>query len=1520
MAKLTKITSRMLAISIDMLLIFLICFAFLIRTTPVQTFLAQKATSFLSEELRAKISVEELAIVFVDRVALLGVEIQDQNADTLASLGTLYVNLRGFDLFQGIWEIESLILEEGHVHLNREPQNGIFNYQFLIDYFTPEEPTTEPQKLELAVDKIELNNIHFKYDDLRKERTDFGIDWNHLNMSNVQLKVRSFSAENNVFQGKIKHLSTQDHSGFDLHNLVGDFTLSSKGLNVQNLQVSTPQTDLDLPKFALEMNQLSDFNTFEDSVRFNCKMNASTVSMLDISYFAPALEGMNQLVDIKTKLTGKTKSLYFTELKLSTGEKTTIEGDIFVPDFANIENEIFEENIKYAYIYVPDIEAIRLPKNSKTAQLDLGKEMKNLKFFELDKVHMHGGINSFDFEGKTIETELGVVEVNNKVFFTKKSDSLYHFQSGKYNQKDIKIQEFALGEMLEDSVLGDITAELSIKGRTDFSSIILDSVYGDIYSFTLDQYTYQNISIQNASLENSIIEAQLAINDENVQLTYDGSIGFEEELNAKVEVDITALDLNKIGYYSRDSSNLTTKFRAELSGQTLNSLRGKAQFEALTFVQNQDTIDLPSLNTQISRSPTLDNLALQSDWIDISIEGKIDLNKMMVSIQNNVNTVLPSLIGAVNPNQPKTPAKGYIKFNVLAKNVHPITELFLPELKIDSGTTVSGYYDGNNNAWSTNVSSPQITWSEMSAQGLAMNQQFDGVNANLKLTSDRFQLNDSVSVQQFNLYSSGTNNRIRTDVKWNEALANESYLNWDTYFPTGDEVDFFVHPSFVTIKNKRWDILRESEIDWSEGKLVVKDFRFERDDQYISVNGIVAKNQLDKIKIKVSHIQLADFSDVLPNPMALEGELNAYALITDPFENIQYSGDASIQQFVINDERVGDVFVQSNWNRKSKKIQLNGDLNYLDQETFSFAGYYLPFEDKNSLNVDFKFDNTNIAFTNAFLDPQVVSGIEGRLNGKLSVKGTPSAPRLKGEIKMTDAEANIGILGTTFKTTGTIEINEEEFFMNNLPLSDNEGNTGSMNGSILHKNFTDWNFDVGINLEDDYYRRDPNIGWKKARLNKFLVMNTEYVDGSTLYYGKAYLTGTANISGQADNLDITTDLKTEKGTNIYFPMYGSSDIEGEDDFIEFLNKDTTLQIEEQKIDFTGVSLDLNFDITTDAKIKLIFDENVGDAITTDGSGMITMRVNNLGDLTLNGTYIVNEGVYNFALGPVKENFYLEKGGSISWTGDPYNANLNLRSYLKVNADLAELSSDQLGQSSSSQEIFCYLNITQTLNKPAIGFDIKAPRASESGKALLNRVKSDPDELNRQFFSLLLSKRFSPLQGNNTAGGGAVLDLASNQINSVLSQLSNTYEMAVNMDANSLTGDRSFEFDVSREFLNNRLILKGSFGVANSSNQTAAEAQSNLIGDVNLEYLLNPAGTFRVNIFNESNQNNVLQDNNQGMFKQGVGVNYQEDFNGVSDFKMIQYFLDLFRKKEDKRYPTKRKSSMERVPALKPEED
>jgi hypothetical protein len=342
-----------------------------------------------------------------------------------------------------------------------------------------------------------------------------------------------------------------------------------------------------------------------------------------------------------------------------------------------------------------------------------------------------------------------------------------------------------------------------------------------------------------------------------------------------------------------------------------------------------------------------------------------------------------------------------------------------------------------------------------------------------------------------------------------------------------------------------------------------------------------------------------------------------------------------------------------------------------------------------------------------------------------------------------------------------------------------------------------------------------------------------------------------------------------------------------------------------------VKLDLNFDVTPETELNVVFNEQTQDKIVSFGSGKINMKIDDKdNDIKMTGKYnIEKSSKYNFAMGQIKKEFNIESGSFIEWTDNIEDATINITTYFKTKTDYGELAPELEETSLANQNVNCQLQLKGQLLKPEISFNLKADEnIPETGKALINRVLDDPTEVNRQFFSLLVFNRFQPLKGSISASGSAALDLAESQINDLLSKASEEFKMKMNLDKQDI------EFTTEKRFIEGRLIVTTSVGVETGSGQNQTTSSTNsknsFIGDVRIEYLINEKGTFRVNAFNESNRNTINQ--SAGLFSQGAGLNYQEEFDGWEDFQLIQSFLDIFRPKRNKKVKTKRKKKQIRV--------
>jgi len=1511
MVKLLKIIGRFVGITFEWVLISIILFSFLIRTSPVQTFIAQKATDYLAEKLEVEVSIDQIAVIFPNEIALHGVFMADENKDTLFACNSLYVDVSKYNFKTTTFKVGTVELDGGYTRLQFD-ENGRSNFSFIGEKFGKDTTQQNDVKFNIFADEVILTETTFLYDDDRKEPTSFGVDYFHIRGDHINAVIEDIEVSKYDYKAFIRSFSVVEKSGFNLYALKAHAKVSHHGISLTELSIKSPGTIIYAPRFNMVTKEFTDFKNFVEKVKFDAQLNKSKIALSEVAYFAPALEGMIDTIHLSTVVTKEIPKLRLSSFNLRYKNKTQIKATINLPDFRNLKSAFLQEKIKYAYIDLEELQSLKMPKTYKGDYIALDENTNRLAYFVAEGINLDGFSSQFVLAADRISTHLGSVRMNNGLMFTRnEDDGSFDFQQSTASNYDLKIEQFNLGQFIGNQQLGIVDGFLFVSGKA-FSSSNLEfsSIEGQIHRFDFMNYPYSNISISDARMMNNSFEGIIEVDDPNVCLHYNGIVDFKHELHFDftAEIDNAQLDKLHLSPTPNTETVLSSIINVDMVGTGINSFRGNADLSNVFLSEKEEekekVLRIPSVDFSISRSELEDVFSLNSDVVDAELRGKIDFNQLPDDFQYQVDKILPALT-TKEKEQHVEHNNDNFHFQLVVKNVDDVLDIFIPALKIAHQTEIVADYSEKKMDYSVELKSDLISYNDLLFKGVDLTQVMgeDSLHGFVRL--NQFEINDSTKFSNIFYTDRAMMNDISSQLEWGGDSLRLSQLIWNTEIHSWSSMDILIHPSVFSLKKYEWGLEEECDVAFRGDTISIDQFELLRGKQSISLSGKMSKSEEDKLVFDVKNIDLSEVSSLL-QIAELSGETNASGEISTPFDDLQFLGNASIQDLYVLEELVGDITVDSKWVKEKQSIELNGNLRYRETETLQFVGDYYTKRDKNNLDFFLNFDNTDIHFTNAFMNPQVVSNIKGHLKGKIKVTGSPNEPELNGVINLKKGSAKVEMLGTSFALDGSIEIDKSGFYINSVPLFDEEGNAGSVVGAVLHDNFTNFNFDLQIDVEDDAINRDPVKPWIPLKLEKFLVLNTKPALDA-VYYGKAYATGTVNLFGYTDNLEITVNLKTRKNTTISIPMYGVSEIE-EESFIVFVGNenDSISGKDESKIDFTGVDLDLNFEVTPDATVKIVFDENIEDEIIANGEGDINIRLNSLGDITMDGLYTVKSGVYDFTLGPIKKKFYIEEGGSIGWSGDPYNAILDLKTFYRVNANVATLTNNQLGQGSGSrQSVLCYLELSESLIKPKIDFDIQVPNADDISQSLITRIKSDPDELNRQFFSLLLWRRFQPLTGTSSTDGSAALELVANQINSLLSKMSNDYTLNVDLTKDQLTGDNSYEFGLKKGFLDDKLILSGSFGVENQ--KVDKDANKNyLIGDVRLEYVINEQGTFRVNVFNESNDRTVISTQKQGAFTQGVGLSYKESFNTIDDFKVIQRILNLFRNEDDKRFKKKRK--------------
>lgn len=1513
MAKLLKILGKIFLGLLEWVLIVIFLFALAIRSSSFQTYSAQKVTEFLSAELDAEIRIDKIDISFFDKVFIQGIFVEDHHKDTLASIGEIAININALELNKLVFTLDNVALKNARINLKKYKEEDHLNIQYLVDYFKPKEKDDKKVNFVIASNALQLENVDFSFIDENKDLNAYGMDFDHLHFKNTQLDIQDLVFTPKGLVATFNRLSTHEaYSNFKLTELSGKAKHSSEGIFFTDFKVLTDETELTAEVLDLKTYTYANYQNFVDSVDFNVDIKNSKVSLKDISIFAPQLKGMNDHVFLDVKASQRIKDLKLDDIYLKFGQSSYLAGDFVLPDFRVMDSLVFDELINDFYITLKDVESISLPESAGETRIVLPENVKRFDYVNGTNVAFVGGVNDFKIKAKNIRTALGTVEIEKDLNFVYKA-SAYHF--GEYSDSSyyLNLLDFKLGEFLGQESFGIAQGSFAIKGKASgFSSIEFTDVSGEIDRFDFNKYAYSKIKISKASLIGKEIYANLKMNDANLDLDFDGIIDFSDEEKMRFALNLNESHLERLNLSITDSTVFSTQMQVDVANYTKENIGGSIQFSNLHYGVNKDTLDLEKMDLKATRSSEGDLIVLNSPYFDAEFKGVINYTTLVSDVDKELRQLLPNLylkdsltVQTKNKQVTQKVKANNFTYNVVIKEAQDLLDVFIPELALESNTSVKGVFNAKDDDFELSIFSPSITYDNLNLKNLDLNQYIWKGNANVNATADMLSLNDTINCNDVLFTAFNYKESFDTQLSWNPGNSNPTSFSFYTHVNSPKDITFEIKTSYFTVRDHKWDIRKDALIAFRGDSIMVDDFRMTRMGQYLKLDGLLTNDVKDKLDIDIKDLDLADFSGLIGGDFQLNGKTNIDGKLATPFTDLFFSGNGNIDSLYINNEEVGNISLYADYSRTKQKIDVNGKIDYRGLETFDFDGIYDLAKEADNLDFDLKFDRADLGVTNAFLNPEVVSGIAGKINGEIKVSGEIDAPKLKGKVDLEEGNAKLQLLGANFKFKGEIEVDENGVYLNNMPITDEEGNVGSVVGQVFHDNFSNFNFDLSFDLEE--FRSNG----RRYPVDRFLVMNTRY-DPDEYYYGKAYVRGTANISGYADNMRIEVNAETQRGTWVDFPMYGASEIE-EVKFIEWLPKeiDSTAS-DEPKIDFTGVDMNLNIAVTPETRLKVIFNETIDDEILAFGSGDINIGLDNYNQLSMEGIFTVDRGSYNFAMGPYKQNFTLVKGGTVQWTGSPYDASIDLGTYYKTNANLDVLVSETLGNTGNrNDEVFCYLDLKGDLLKPDITFDIKAPQASELGRATLARVRSDQDELNKQFFSLLVLKQFRPLYGGGSgAGGGSLgLDLVSTQINSVINKFNTGANIGVALDRDEFTGENSVEVGFSKEFLNDKLIVSTSFGVENNT-RTDDESANNLIGDVKVEYIINEPRTLRVNVYNESNDYSVIQDNNQGQFTQGVGLHYQEDFQNLSDFKLFQYIGNLFRKEEDKK---KKNSNKKKIP-------
>ena len=327
-------------------------------------------------------------------------------------------------------------------------------------------------------------------------------------------------------------------------------------------------------------------------------------------------------------------------------------------------------------------------------------------------------------------------------------------------------------------------------------------------------------------------------------------------------------------------------------------------------------------------------------------------------------------------------------------------------------------------------------------------------------------------------------------------------------------------------------------------------------------------------------------------------------------------------------------------------------------------------------------------------------------------------------------------------------------------------------------------------------------------------------------------------------------------------------------------------------------MDFNFNITPDASCEIILNGQTGDIIRAYGNGRLNLKIDTQGDFAMTGRYEIERGDYNFTLqNVINKKFVIKPGSQITWSGDPYGAQLNvIAGYTQMVSLAGVLPASSTSNTGNEALLRRYpveviIGLSEGLMSPQIRYSLaildNASLSNYRGQieAFQSKLRADEQQLSLQVSSLLVMNQLLPeasLAGqtaNQNFLGNSISELVSNQISRWASQLNENLEVGVtglSLDQNALN---NLQLRFSYRFLNDRFRVTRDGRISSGITGANQYDATSLLGEWTLEYWLTPTGTIRAKAYNRNIQNALLLNNT--LTTGGFSFQFTHSFNRFS---------------------------------------
>ena len=1226
----------------------------------------------------------------------------------------------------------------------------------------------------------------------------------------------------------------------------------------------------------------------------------SAVDFAVVNYFTPVplpLEGVPVIESGRVR--GDYRSMRGRELLIRYGEQTLLDADVRLDDFTDDEKLFLDVRLEPGKTALRDLDAllqgVKLP--------DVVRRIDSLSVVG----RFQGFVRDFVVDA-TVQTPRGFADANLRFVFDAAGNVQY--------QGQIATQDLNLDRLMD---LDGICDRLNVSGRVEGKNFDPETAEGN---YVLTAWRSRAVGFDFDTLRADFalfrgrITGHATLSDGEGSFDGTADVNFlDSPRSYEFTGDLEGVDLSHYldlpGRYF-----LTTAFTGRVTADSLENLRGGAKFQKLNL---GDSLHGRSLSVEhLAAAAYRDSVGekhvrIAGSPFDLRINGRFGYRQIYRHFEHYGRRLWAYIREDSVETEKLALAQDSVEtFGDVAlrlADVGPLVQFFEPRLTVGDGSRLNARWSKDSvfvkafvdtaafktvrvRGWETEL---ELARSDVdfSASGFVYAQK-------LKLSPKV----GFVSVQFTPVWRERTLKFVAGAIQ--DTLDDYFMLKGRAYFPAAAAVRAELDPagSMFFLLNRTWNFSPGAAVEYDfDRRLKIDNFAVFSDSQQVVVEADVDSAGSDLFIVRFEKFGIAAANPFLGAAGRLGGAMNAVIDVKDLFVSPIAEVNGKIQRFSYDKRAYGDVLLATLFHPESKSLDISLKLIAEADATPTKTGVSrpsgvvfgkpsAPSRRDTILRVDGFYDladtlapmhfrvqtyRTPLALAHPFVK-DVFSRLEGFVGSdNLVVKGRPKAPEIEGSVRV-KALIEVAYLKAPTTFDGVVRCKGDKIVFKDVMLENVDLETGRpdpnryavADGQVDLQNFEDLSYEIVF-----------------KELKRFRVVGTNKRDND-VFYGNVYLSeGTAKIAGDLGRLAVEASATTGAGTNVNIPIADYTE-SSRPDYVAFIAPKnpgkSKVQLPQKASSF---ALDLSLDVaaTPDATVNLVFDEAAGDKITANGAGNLHIGLNPEGDFRIDGFYEISAGKYNFNFrNLINKRFSIDPGSTLSWAGDALDARMDIRAVYR--AQQASVKAWDTTQT-SGVTIDVVMNLKGSLAAPEITYGLQLPAVArqQAGGSIgsnvlaanLRLVEADPQELNRQVFSVIMFDALAPIGsffGQGSAGGGVstgLSDFVSAQLNN---WIAGTLDQKIGV--NFGYAQDQVIMSLRAGFFNDRVVVERNGAITSNRQRDVS------LGNINVQVRLLPAGNdyvpgrglLALEVFNRENViSNAITTTNRG-----VGFIYRKDFD------------------------------------------